>query len=223
MGWIELELVLVAIAAMLSPTTLSFSIFVLVVSERPLRSGFWFYLGALGATLGIGIVAAFVLGDAAASSDPSTPKTWVAVVDLVAAVLLLAWVARVVRRPRDPKRVASMMEQMRKVTASPAIAIVGAGAALANPGGFIPLALKEISELDPSRGEYVVNWLFFALVSLLPLAASLLLLVVAPGWTRRVLDAVRGWLELHARTIAAVIIVALALALLRNGIAGLTA
>jgi hypothetical protein len=223
MGWIELELVLVAIAAMLSPTTLSFSIFVLVVSDRPLRSGFWFYLGALGATLGIGVIAAFVLGDAAASPDPSSPKTWVAVVDIVAAVLLLAWVARVLRRPRDPKRVADMMEQMRKVTASPAIAIVGAGAALANPGGFIPLALKEISELDPSRSEYVVNWLFFALVSLLPLAASLLLLVVAPGWTRRVLDAVRGWLELHARTIAAVIIVALALALLRNGIAGLTA
>jgi Sap, sulfolipid-1-addressing protein len=223
MGWIELELVLVAVAAMLSPTTLSFSIFVLVVSDRPRRSGFWFYLGALGATLGIGIVAAFVLGDAAASEDPSTPRTWVAVIDLVAAALLLAWVARVVRRPRDPKRVAAMMEQMRKVTASPAIAIVGAGAALANPGGFIPLALKEISELDPSRAEYVVNWLFFALVSLLPLAASLILLVVAPGWTRRVLDSVRGWLELHARTIAAVIIVALALALLRNGIAGLTA
>jgi Sap, sulfolipid-1-addressing protein len=222
-GWIELELVLVAIAAMLSPTTLSFSIFILVVSDRPLRSGLWFYLGALGATLGIGVVAAFVLGDAAASPDPSTPKTWVAVVDLVAAVLLLAWVARVLRRPRDPNRVASMMEQMRKVTASPAIAIVGAGAALANPGGFIPLALKEISELDPSRSEYVVDWLFFALVSLLPLAVSLLSLVVAPGWTRRVLDSVRGWLELHARTIAAVIIVALALALLRNGIAGLTA
>jgi Sap, sulfolipid-1-addressing protein len=222
-GWIELELVLVAIAAMLSPTTLSFSIFILVVSDRPLRSGLWFYLGALGATLGIGVVAAFVLGDAAASPDPSTPKTWVAVVDLVAAVLLLAWVARVLRRPRDPNRVASMMEQMRKVTASPAIAIVGAGAALANPGGFIPLALKEISELDPSRSEYVVDWLFFALVSLLPLAVSLLSLVVAPGWTRRVLDSVRGWLELQARTIAAVIIVALALALLRNGIAGLTA
>jgi hypothetical protein len=222
-GWIELELVLVAIAAMLSPTTLSFSIFVLVVSERPLRSGFWFYVGALGATLGIGVVAAFVLGDAAASSDPSSPKTWVAVVDIVAAVLLLAWVARVVQRPRDPRRVASMMAQMRKVTASPALAIVGAGAALANPGGFIPLALKEISELDPSRSEYVVGWLFFALVSLLPLAASLVLLLVAPGWTARVLERVRAWLELHARTIAAVIIVALALALLRNGIAGLTA
>ena len=51
MSWVYLELALVALAAMLSPTTLTFSTFVLVVSERPLRSGFWFYLGALGATL----------------------------------------------------------------------------------------------------------------------------------------------------------------------------
>ena len=40
------ELVLVAIAAMLSPTTLSFSILALVLGERPLRTGFFFYLGA---------------------------------------------------------------------------------------------------------------------------------------------------------------------------------
>ena len=36
----------------------------LVLSARPLRTGFWFYLGAFGATLGIGVVAAFVLGTA---------------------------------------------------------------------------------------------------------------------------------------------------------------
>jgi hypothetical protein len=116
-----------------------------------------------------------------------------------------------------------MLERMRKVTASPAIAIAGAGATLANPGGFIPLALKEISELDPSRAEYVADWLFFALVSLLPLAAALVLLVVTPSWTARALERVRAWLELHARTVAAVILVTLALVLLRNGIAGLTA
>jgi threonine/homoserine/homoserine lactone efflux protein len=168
-------------------------------------------------------VAAFVLGDAAASSDPSTPKTWVAIVDVVAAALLLTWVARVLRRPRDPKRAASMLEQMQRVVESPAIAIAGAGATLANPGGFIPLALKNISELDPSRAEYIADWVFFAVVSLLPLAAALVMLVVAPGWTRRTLDGARRWLELHARTIAAVIVVALAVALLRNGISGLTA
>jgi Sap, sulfolipid-1-addressing protein len=221
-GWINLELALVSLAAMLSPTTLTFSILVLVLSPRPLRSGFLFYLGALIATIAIGVVAAFVLGDAAAASDPSTPKTWVAIVDLVAAVLIIAWVIRVLRRPRDPARTTGMIDQIRKVTESPAIAIVGAGAALANPGGFIPLALKEISELDPSPTEYTLDWLLFSFVSLLPLAVSLLLLLVAREWTKRVLDRVRSWLEVNARTIAAVIVIAVAAALLRNGIAGLT-
>jgi hypothetical protein len=223
MGWIDTELVLVTIAAMLSPTTLTFSTFVLVLSDRPFRTGLWFYLGALGATLAIGVLAAFVLGDVAASSHPSQPKTWVASVDLAAAAFILLWVFRRMRRPRDPARIAAMMDQMRKVTASRAIAIVGAGATLANPGGFIPLALKEISELDPSRIGYAVDWLFFTVVSLLPLAVALVLLLVAPGWTSRLLERARVWLELHARTVAAVLLVLVALALLRNGIAGLTA
>ena len=50
-------------------------------------------------------------------------------------------------------------------------AIVGAGAALANPGGFIPIALKDISELNPSTIQYAVDWLFFTVASLLPLGA----------------------------------------------------
>jgi Sap, sulfolipid-1-addressing protein len=222
MGWIDLELALVTLAAMLSPTTLTFSILVLVLSPRPLRSGFLFYLGALVATLAIGVIAAFVLGDVAASSKPSTPKTWVAIVDLVAGGLIIGWVISVLRRPRNEARTEGMIAQIRKVADSPAIAVLGAGAALANPGGFIPLALKEISELDPSRAEYVADWVFFAVGSLLPLAVSLLLLVVAREWTKRLLDRVRMWLERNARTIAAVIVLAVAAALIRNGIAGLT-
>ena len=221
MGWIDAELALTALAAMLSPTTLTFSVLVLVLGDRPLRTGLWFYLGALTATLGIGVVAAFVLGDVAASSDPSSPKTWVAIVDIVAAVFLLALVARVMRRPPNPERTAGMIEQVSKVTDSPVIAVVGAGAALANPGAFIPIALKDISETDPSATEYIVQWLFFSVVSLLPLAIALVLLFVARDWTKQVLRSVRVWLELHARTIAAVIVVLLALSLLRNGISGL--
>jgi Sap, sulfolipid-1-addressing protein len=222
-GWINAELALTALAAMVSPTTLTFSVLVLVLGERPLRTGLWFYFGALGATLGIGAVAAFVLGDAAASRTPSEPKTWVAIVDVVAAVFLLALVVRVMRRPANPARTAGMIAQMEKVASSPAVAIVGAGAALANPGAFIPIALKDISELDPSAAQYVVDWVFFSLVSLLPLAGALLLLLVAPDWTKRTLDWVRAWLDRRARTVAAVIVVLLALSLLRNGIAGLTA
>jgi hypothetical protein len=222
-GWIDAELALTALAAMLSPTTLTFSVLVLVLGDRPLRTGLWFYLGALTATLGIGIVAAFVLGNAAADPRPGTPRTGVAIFDVVVGALLLAFVARALRRPPNPKRAESALAQMEKVASSPAIAIVGAGAALANPGAFIPIALKSISELNPSATQYIVDWVFFTVVSLLPLAIALVLLLVARDWAERLLQAVRRWLDRNARTIAALIVVALAASLIRNGIAGLTA
>lgn len=221
MTWIHAELALTALAAMLSPTTLTFSVLALVVGDRPLRTGVWFYLGALTATLAVGIAAAFVIGDAAASST-STPKTWVAVLDVIAAVAILAWVIRIARSSDDPLKMDQMFDRMSGLATAPILAITGAGAALANPGGFIPIALKDISETDPSAYGYAIQWLFFTLVSLLPLAVALVLLIVARDWALRVLGGVRRWLERHGLTIALVILVLLAASLLRNGIAGLT-
>jgi hypothetical protein len=221
MGWIDAELVLVSLAAMMSPTTLTFSVLALVLGDRPRRTGIWFYLGALSATLAIGVIAAFVLGNKAASDTPSQPKTWVAIVDIVLAVLLLGWVLRTVRRPPDPKRLEGMIAQMSKIASSPVIAIVGAGAALANPGGFIPIALKDISETDPTTTQYIIEWVFFSLVSLLPMAIALVMLLLAPDRANRVLQRARDWLVRNARNVAAVIVVLLAVSLLRNGIAGL--
>src|SRR5262245_42584817 len=134
---------------MLSPTTLTFSTLVLVVSERPFRTGLWFYLGAVGATLAVGIVAAFVLGDAAAASDPVTPEGWVRVGRRGAAAFILpvggernaeAAGPRGGRRDDGPEAQGAAFAADRDRRG---------GATLANPGGFIPLALKEISELDP--------------------------------------------------------------------------
>jgi hypothetical protein len=218
--WVDVELVAVSLAAMVSPTTLSFSVFALVLAERPFRTGLLFYLGALTATLVIGVAAAFVLGDVAASRT-STPRTWVAIVDVAAGAFLALYAVRLLRSPVDPKKTDAMVAQMSKVASSPAIAIVGAGAVLANPGGFIPLALKVISETDPSAGEYIVEWVGFTLVSLLPLAIALVMLLVARDWAERVLETARNWLVRRAWTIAAVILILLAATLLRNGIAGL--
>jgi Sap, sulfolipid-1-addressing protein len=223
MSSVYVELGLTALAAMLSPTTLTFSVLALVLSKRPGRTGLWFFAGAFGATLIIGVVAAVVIGDAAASSNNSSePPTWVAIVDVVAALFLLVYGVRALRRPRDPKRTADAIEKMSKISSSPVIAIVAAGATLANPGGFIPIALKDISQLNPSTGEYIVLWVGFALVSLLPLLTSLVALGISHDWTVAKLQAARGWLERHARTLAAVIVLLLAAALLRNGIVALT-
>jgi Sap, sulfolipid-1-addressing protein len=221
MGWIDAELALTAVAAMLSPTTLSFSVLALVLGDRPVRTGVWFYLGAFGVTLAVGVLAAFVLGNKAASST-SYPKPWVAVFDIAAALFLVFFIVRFLRRPRDPKRAQGMVDQMSKIASSPWIAIVGAGAALANPGGFIPIALKDISQTNPGTAKYIVEWLFFSVVSLLPLAVALIMLAVSRDWATRLLRRVRDWLVRNARLIGAVIMFLLAAVLLRNGISGLT-
>jgi len=220
MGWIDAELALTAVAAMLSPTTLSFSVLALVLGDRPVRTGVWFYLGAFGVTLAVGVLAAFVLGNKAASST-SYPKPWVAVFDIAAALFLVFFIVRFLRRPRDPKRAQGMVDQMSKIASSPWIAIVGAGAALANPGGFIPIALKDISQTNPGTAKYIVEWLFFSVVSLLPLAVALIMLAVSRDWATRLLRRVRDWLVRNARLIGAAIMFLLAAVLLRNGISGL--
>ncbi len=222
MSALDTELALVGLAAMLAPVTLFLSVLALVVGERPLRTGLWFYVGAFGMTLIIGVIAAFVLGNAAASSRPDTPKTWVAIIDVLASVAVLVAVVRLLRRPWDHGRVEAMIERMSRVAASPFIAIVAAGATLANPGAMMPIALKDISETNPSTGQYIGEWVVFALISLLPLSIALFALAVAPEPTSRVLHAARAWLERHARTIAAAILFLLAGILMRNGVSGLT-
>jgi len=223
MSSVDIELALVALGAMLAPANLFFTVLALVLGERPLRTGLWFYFGALAVTVLIGVVAAFTLGNSAASPRPNTPKTWVAVIDVAAGVAALVFVVRFLRKPRDPARVARMIDQMSRVASSPAIAVVAAGATLVNPGAFMPLALKDISETNPSTGQYILEWIGFALLALLPLALALVALAVVPDRTRRALTIAREWLERNARTIAAAILTLLAIVLLRNGIAGLTA
>jgi hypothetical protein len=193
----------------------------LVLAKRPLRTGVWFYLGAFTVTIAIGILAAFVLGDVAAPSSSGERKTWVSVFDLVAGVALVVYVARTWRRPIGEKTTKGMVDKMGAVASSPWIAVFAAGATLANPGGFIPLALKAISETNPSTGGYAASWLFFTVVSLLPLSLAVLLMLFAPARAERVLRAARTWLEANLRLIASVIILLLAVTLLRNGISGL--
>jgi len=223
MGPAEVELLLTAVAAMLSPTTLTFSVLALVLGERPIRTGTWFYLGALGATLLVGVVAAFALQDvAAAPAGSSQPKTWVAILDLVLGAVAVLYAGRLVGKPMSPESEKQMVDKVSGLASSPAIAVVGAGAALANPGGFIPIALKDISQLNPSSAEYIVLWVAFALLSLLPLLVALVALRIAPEGTLRILHRAREWLIRNASRIAAVLIAVLGAVLLRDGIAGLT-
>ena len=215
---VDVELALVGLVAMLEPATLISSLLALTLGDRPLRTGLLFYLGGIGVTLAVGVAAAFVLGNVAAAPR-SGPKTWVIVFDFIAGVAILLYAARTITRTPDPAKTEANVERMRKVADAPAITILAAGALLANAGPFMLIALKNVSELNPSATQYIIDWIAFAVASLLPLGLALVALLVAPGWTRPKLAGVGGWVERHARTIAVVVMFALAISLLRDGIA----
>jgi hypothetical protein len=218
-----IEFGLTALAAMCSPTTLTVSVLALVLSDRPRRTGGWFFAGAFGATLIVGVLAAVVLGGAAApSKGSSTPPTWVSILDLVFGALLIAYVIRVMRRPADPKRLNDAVTKMTGVAASPPLLIAAAGATTANPGAFLAVAVKNISQLNPNPLQYTVLWVGFAAVSLLPLLTALVALQIDHDRTKAYLTTARHWLERNVRVIAAVIVLLLAAALIRNGITALT-
>jgi Sap-like sulfolipid-1-addressing protein len=220
-NYVDFELVLVGFVAMLEPATLISSVLALVLGTRPLRTGSLFYLGGIGATLAVGVLAALVLGNVA-SSPTSQPKTWVSVLNLVGGILLLLYVVRLARRPSDPQRTAHNVERMHALTEASAGRILLAGALLANAGPFMLVAIKDLSELNVSTGQYLIDWIVFALASMLPLGLALVLLRLAPGRATTVLAFARGFVERRARAIAGVLLVALAISLLRDGIAGLT-
>lgn len=83
------------------------------------------------------------------------------------------------------------------------------------------LAAKSISQLDPTTAQYLIDWVLFALVALIPLSVALLMLLIIPGYTQPRLITARGLVEKHARTIIAIVLVGLAVSLLRDGITGL--
>src|SRR6516165_8066865 len=201
---VDVELALVGLVAMLEPATLISSLLALIVGDRPLRTGLLFYLGGIGVTLTIGVAAAFVLGNVAAAPR-SGPKTWVTVFDFIAGVAILLYAAWTIARTPDPAQTEANVERMRKV----------ADALLANAGPFMLIALKNVSELNPSTTQYIIDWIVFAVASLLPLGLALVALLVAPAWTKPRLAGVGRWVERHARTIAVVVMFALAISLLR--------
>ena len=219
MSWVYLELALVSLAAMLSPTTLTFSVLALVLASAPAYRRLVLSRRFRGHDRDRHPRSVRPRRHCRTVADGDR-KTWVSVFDLVAGAVLLVYVARTWRVPISDKSTKGMVEKMSSVASSPWIAVFAAGATLANPGGFIPLALKAISETNPSAAGYAAEWLAFTLVSLLPLGVAVVLLLVSPDWAERLLHASRTWLEEHLRLIASVIILLLGLSLLRNGIPG---
>lgn len=75
---------------------------------------------------------------------------------------MLVYVVRLFLQRKDYEQMADVGERMNKVATASALTIIAAGAVLANPGVFMLLAAKGISQLDPTTAQFVIDWALFA-------------------------------------------------------------
>ena len=183
MEWVYGELVAVSLAAMLSPTTLTFSVLALVLGDRPLRTGIFFYIGVLTATLAVGVRCGDRARRRCGVGDAVGGRDVVAILDVIAASFLLVvgggyGATRRVLRSRRPQssRWARSPRHLRSQSWVPA------------PLSPTPAPSTDRPEDDlgdrPEHCGYAVQWLFFALVSLLPLLVAIVLLLRRAGLGR---------------------------------------
>jgi len=99
--------------------------------------------------------ATFILGDTAASSEPSSPKTWVAILDVIFGVVLVVVAVRFFRKTPDPAQTKAAIDRMSGLATSPPSRASLANSDSATPAPAHP-ALRQTSQ---PLGPMGIEWL----------------------------------------------------------------
>lgn len=193
------------LGAALSPTALIAELLILSRPDHPVRSAAWF---AVGFAIPLGALTASVLAAGhRIRADGGHHSTTSAVVDLVAAVLLLALATRsLLQARRHPSAVPA--RHRRGGHAGPlgcfVLGIVLMGLNFSTIVLYIP-AMKEIAVSGDSDAVRAVVVVLAMLIALLPVLAPLTATALAPRASHRVLDPFGAFVTRHAATIGIVV------------------
>lgn len=218
-----LEIVLLALASMVWPALIAVVV-VCLASPRPVPLLSWFLAGALLATVTIGATIVFLL--AGSSLVTRSQHTFGATVYLVAAAaaLLAAYAVRRRDRPEPAPSVGSADRPSwseRTLARGGPLAFV-VGIVLNVIPGVLPfVALKDIAELDYSKGPTFALVFGFYLIMFLPAEIPLAAYVFAPARTTAAVQRFNSWLRGHSRSIVVYVLTAVGIYLAVRGLVAL--
>jgi hypothetical protein len=191
---VQAETLAFAFVAALYPVGL-LAITFLLASDRPLRLGLSFLLGAATSLTIVGVLVITVLqGVGLNDSDASSARGGFRV-GFGTAMLVAAWFLWRRPRPKDPKPEPSWKSRLRG--ARP-FAVYLAGALFYSPSGSYLAAVQQIATSD-SGWPWGVQLAVVISIVLITVEVPVLAYALKPEATRRVLRAVEGWLEVHGR------------------------
>lgn len=191
-----------ALGAAVSPTVLTVSVLLLSSKERPVARGTLYVLGFLTVLAGYTVLGLTVFDNVAHEPSSSERAVSDAVDVVIGAVLLLMAIRAVVRRrngddgetPKPPKQ---------HSTGLLAAFVTGIVVMLTNITSivlYIP-AMKDINHADVPASDQAIVVLVALLVTSLPAWAPLLVRVVVPGPSVRLLDGVDRTITRHQHAI----------------------
>ncbi len=210
---ILLKVLPLAIGAAVSPTVLTVVV-LLLAGAKTRRDAVAFAIGTALVSVAIGLAVLFVFNRALEAHHDSAGHRS-AVVDVVLGLVLLALAVReVVARPKakEPKA-------RRELGVGGAFAL-GAAVMAANFSSLVLYlaALKEIVRADVATVSELVVTAVFIVIMLLPAEVPLLLTVVAPDSSQRILTSIGASVKRHSRTITIVVLVVFGAYLLAKGV-----
>jgi hypothetical protein len=210
-----------AIAMALSPVAIIELILVLF-SQRARINGMVFLATLIAGVFLIPVIGAFAVSVATDDStdQPSTVKGWII---LIIGLLLLLVAIRNWRNRADPT-VPAVFDSIAKMGPG-AVFVLALGATLFNPKNLIVLlsAGTQAGASGESTTTIIVSLVVFTLLATSPFIVSVGYVLVGGETAKTRLDAVREWLMANNRLIMAIVLGALALVLLAQGWAAITA
>jgi Sap, sulfolipid-1-addressing protein len=224
-----LNVLVLALAAAISPTILAVVIVVLR-SPRPRRLLAAYLFGGLLTSIAVGIAIVTslkeldVLAGSSPAADPLVNLTVGVLALIVAYVLATDRDAQLEERRRErrasrPSRDPWSQRVLERGTAPIAFAV---GVALNLPGAFYLVALKDIAQGQHGTGSEVFAIVVFNLIMFALAELPLLGYLFAPEATQRRVGAFNEWLGRHARQIVIALATTMGVYLVARGVVGVT-
>jgi hypothetical protein len=210
-----------ALLAALSPTALLVAA-VYLGSARPRLTATFYLIGAVAMSLVTGVIILVVLR-AANLNRPSehTPRYELRLILGILLLLAAVVVARRKPKPPDPDKPASGIVNKLVANPVPWSAFV-AGLLIFAPGVTFLAALQVIATSNAGNVETAVAIIVVVVINVLLVWLPIVAHIIFPNRTTRYLTAFNGWLRSHGQAILTVVLIAVGLILIGNGIYGLT-
>ncbi|MGZ8765511.1 MAG: GAP family protein [Acidimicrobiia bacterium] len=202
-----------AFGAAVSPTLLTV-VALLLAGAKTRRDAIVFAAGTLAVSVAIGLAVLLVFNRALERHHDTTGHRGAAI-DIVLGVVLLALAVREI--VAEPKTKEPKDRRQLGVGASFTLGLVVMAANFSSLVLYLA-ALKEIVRADVATASELVVTAVFIVIMLLPVELPLLLTVVAPGSSERILTRIGAAVKRHSHTIAVVVLVVFGAYLVVKGV-----